>query len=171
MTEEKTPNPESVLGEVAANPNEARVPKEPETYVQTLMGGGGGDFFSEEDKLHGAILELFNVPGDMTDLDTLKRLLIRSDLPEHQVKLVSRVLALSQIFEPTVISAFDEPDVEDEDNPLDKEIGDPAKISVPRIIIAWYLLARIASERQGRKEYAAVLGYQLEQEARAGEDV
>ncbi len=165
-TNEEAPNPENILEKIAAaNPN-GNVPKDPSTYVQGLIqgGGSGGEFFSDEDKLEGAILELFNVPGDMTDLDTLKRLLIRSDLPEHQVKLVSRVLALSQIFEP--VSLVD--DFEDDE---DEEAQSAAAISVPRIIIAWYLLARIASERQGRKEYAAVLGYRLEQEARAGDDV
>ena len=171
MTSEEQPNPEKVLDQLAANQNrsDSRVPKDASTYVEGLMhGGGGGEFFSEEDKLQGAILELFNVPGDMTNLDTLKKLLIRSDLPEHQVKLVSRVLALSQIFEPDSLAEDDE---DLEDSSMERELGSSNPISVPRIIIAWYLLARIASERQGRKEYAAVLGYQLEEQARAGEDV
>jgi len=173
MTQQEQPEPEKILEQIASNQNgaEGHVPKDATTYVETLMrGGGGGDFFSEEDKLQGAILELFDIPGDMTDLETLKKLLIRSDLPEHQVKLVSRVLALSQIFEPTG-TTIDDLDDDLDDDPLDRELGAPSIISVPRIIIAWYLLARIASERQGRKEYAAVLGYQLEQEARAGDDV
>ena len=175
MTQEEQPDPEKVLDEIATSQNrsDARVPKDPATYVEGLMRGGvgGGEFFSEEDKLQGAILELFNVPGDMTDLDTLKKLLIRSDLPEHQVKLVSRVLALSQIFEPTSEPVDPLEDDDFDEDPMERELRSANPISVPRIIIAWYLLARIASERQGRKEYAAVLGYQLEEQARAGEDV
>ena len=37
--------------------------------------------------------------------------------------------------------------------------------SVARAIIAWYLLARIARNREGRKEYANVLGYKMRLEA------
>ena len=174
MVDGERPDPENVLEQVAANQaaNGATAPKEPETYVHNLLkSGGGGDFFSEEDKLQEAVLELFNIPGDMTDLETVKRLLIRSDLPEHQVKLVSRVLALSQIFEPSEASIEEFEDEEDEENSMNRELASSSHISVPRIIVSWYLLARIASERQGRKEYAAVLGYQLEREARANEDV
>lgn len=134
-------------------------PKDPRSYAQTL----GVGFTSDEDLTQQAIMKLFDVPDSMTDLDQLRELLMRSDLPDHQVKLVSRVLALSEIFDPgpgeVIEPYFDENGAEPREPQIQRQI------SVPRVIIAWYLLARIAKGRQGRKEYAEVLGVRIRAEA------
>ncbi len=142
---------EEFLKKIAAQAN-IPAPNEPQSYVASLTraSGGADGFMTDGDDVSEAIMQLFEVPGDMTNLVSLQTLLLRSDLPEHQVKLVSRILALSMIFEPK---------------------GGAKPISVPRVIIGWYLLARIARDRKGREEYAAVLGYKLEDSQREGGDL
>ncbi len=168
------------------NPNDVtpavvpEAPKDAGTYVQSLTapapGGSPLGFWNDTDSTQDAIMQLFDVPGDMSDIETVKSLLIRSDLPEHQVKLVSRVLALSQIFDPGWFADSSEGDPnaekdlaliealeEDEDEILSRRRRHMP--SVARAIIAWYLLARIARNREGRKEYASVLGHKMRLEA------
>lgn len=98
---------------------------------QSLFGGIQGYDTQQE---HPAKM-LFDLPEEYTNIENLKKLIARSDIPESVVKPLSRMLALGEFFG----SKF-----------------------IPQIA-GWYCVTRIGKERLGREEFVkAVLRNQIE---------
>lgn len=132
-----------------------KTPKVPKTKAQELieqsrqqaaasmMAGPPGGLMTDSDNTSNAIMELFRIPDDLTQVDTIKDLMVKTDLDPSSIRPAARALTLSQL--------FDDPD-------------NPNFVSIPRLVIGWTCLGMISRDRRGRMEYAEVLGHQFRSE-------